>query len=57
MRKRRFIDFTKEELKIMQESLDSNKLKNEIEEEIKIREYNQKRYEEWIQKQPKAYVC
>lgn len=57
MRHRRFISFTNEELKIMQNSISDKELQKEIKEEFKTREYNIKRHEEWLRTQPKIYVC
>ena len=57
MSKRRFVYFTDEELKIMQNSISDSKLKKEIKEEFKEREYNRKQYEEWINSRVTFYAC
>ena len=54
---RRFISFTDEELKVMQNSINQENLQKEIKEEFKTREYNKKRLEEWLRTQPKVYAC
>lgn len=57
MSKRRFVYFTDEELKIMQNSISDLKLKKEIKEEFKEREYNRKQHEEWMNSRRTFYAC
>lgn len=56
-RHRRFISFSNEELKTMQDFISDKKLQKEIKEEFKTREYINKQHEEWLKEQPKVYAC
>lgn len=60
MKKRKFISFTNEELNTLEKALKSygaSSLLKQVNEEVREREYNMKRYEEWQNSQPKIYCC
>lgn len=58
--KRKFISFTDKELNILADALEeygAPDLLNQLNMEMREREYNRKRHEEWIKTQPKIYCC
>ena len=58
--KRKFISFTDKELNTLVDALEvygAPNLLKQVNEEMREREYNKKRHEEWIKTQPKIYCC
>ena len=58
--KRKFISFTDSELNILADALEAYnapELLKQLNQEIKEREYNRKRHEEWAKSQRKSYCC
>ena len=58
--KRKFISFTDNELNILADALevyDAPDLLKQVNTEMREREYNKKRHEEWAKTQPKIYCC
>lgn len=58
--KRKFIGFTDEEINILADALEAygtTGLLEQVNDEIKEREYIRKRHEEWANQQTKIYCC
>jgi hypothetical protein len=60
MKKRKFINFSDKELNILADAIERYgcpDLMKQINDEIKTREYNKKRVEEWAKQKPTFYCC